>query len=29
MARKWNIFNGDIGNETTYNVEVLKSNLCD
>ena len=29
MARKWNIFNGDIGNETIYNVEVLKSNLCD
>ena len=29
MARKWNIVNGDIGNETIYNVEVLKSNLCD
>ena len=35
VTRKWNIVNDrsnanyDIGNETIYNTEVLKSNLCD
>ena len=35
LARKWNIANDqskvnyDIGSETVYNTEVLKSNLCD
>ena len=35
VMRKWNIFidqsnaNYDVGNEITYNTEVLKYNLCD
>ena len=35
VTRNWNIFNDqsnaeyDVGNETIYNTEVLKSNLCD
>ena len=35
VTRKWNIVNDnsksnyDATNETTYNAEVLKSNLCD
>ena len=35
LTRKWNIANDeskvnyDIGSETVYNTEVLKSNLCD
>ena len=35
VTRKWNIVNDesnanyDVGNEVMYNVEVLKSNLCD
>ena len=35
LTRKWNIFsdqsnaNYDVGNEIIYNIEVLKSNLCD
>ena len=34
ITRKWNISNGksnasyDLGNEVTYNTEVLESNLC-
>ena len=34
MARKWNTVNDNskanfgVGNEVTYNTEVLKSNLC-
>ena len=35
VTREWNIVNGqsnanyDAGNEIVYNIEVLKSNLCD
>ena len=35
VTRKWNVVkdqskaNYDVGNETIYNTEVLKSNLCD
>ena len=35
VTRKWNILNDqsnanyDVANETTYNTEALKSNLCD
>ena len=35
MTRKWNIVSGqlnvnyDVGNEISYNTEVLKPNLCD
>ena len=35
VTRKWNIVNDqsnvndDVGNENTYNTEVLKSNFCD
>ena len=35
VTRKWNIVNDlsnanyDVGNEIIYNIEVLKSNLCD
>ena len=35
VTRKWNIVNDNsnanysVGNEITYNTEVLKSNLCD
>ena len=35
MIRKWNIVNDqsnanyDAGNEIIYNIEVLKSNICD
>ena len=35
VRRKWNVVNDqskanyDVGNETIYNTEVLKSNLCD